>query len=76
MVYYDAERHAAQTPPPVCPKCGSHRTKVVGRSDDGKTVTVRCGSCGEGSRINIGDLGTRSSDPAVVESADADFLGS
>ena len=34
-------------PPPTCPKCGSHRTEVVGRSDDGRTLTVRCNSCGE-----------------------------
>ena len=31
--------------PPTCPKCGSHRTQVVGRSND--DFTVRCGDCAE-----------------------------
>jgi len=53
MVHYNPEWHAAQVPPPVCPKCGSHRTQVVGRSDDGRNVIVRCSSCGERSRIEV-----------------------
>jgi uncharacterized Zn finger protein len=47
MVHYNPERSAAQTPPPVCPKCGSHRTQVVGISDDGREIHVRCNACGE-----------------------------
>ncbi len=43
--------HAAQTLPPVCPKCGSHRTVIVGRSDDGGTIVLRCNTCGERSEI-------------------------
>jgi hypothetical protein len=53
MVHYNPEWHAAQIPPPVCPKCGSHRTQVVGRSDDGRTVILRCSSCGERTRVEI-----------------------
>jgi transcription elongation factor Elf1 len=54
MVHYDPDRrHAAQTPPPTCPKCGSHRTEVVDRAEDGRTVTVRCNSCGERSTVLI-----------------------
>ena len=48
MVHYrPSGRYGIQTPPPTCPKCGSHRTEVVGRSDDGRTLTVRCNGCGE-----------------------------
>jgi len=55
MVYYGHRFQAAQLPPPVCPKCGSHRTQVVGRSHDAKTVIVRCSSCGERSSIAMED---------------------
>src|SRR3989442_15704881 len=46
MVQYpDPQRAAAQTAPPTCPKCGSHRTEVAVCSDDGRAVTVRCNDC-------------------------------
>ena len=52
MVHYDPDTlKLAQIPPPVCPRCGSHRTEIVGTSDDGRTMTVRCNACGERSRI-------------------------
>jgi len=50
MVHYDKPKHGTQVPP-ICPKCGSHRTQVVGRSNDGKTLTLRCGECGERSVV-------------------------
>jgi len=53
MVHYNQPLTAAQTPPPTCPKCGSHRTEVVGRSDNGTTLVVRCNACGERSRVNV-----------------------
>jgi uncharacterized Zn finger protein len=53
MVHYNPEWHAVQPLPPVCPKCGSHRTQVVGRSDDGRTVILRCSSCGERASVEI-----------------------
>lgn len=54
MVHYDHDpKHAAQTPPQICPKCGSHRTEVVGHSDDGRTITLRCNSCGERSNVLV-----------------------
>jgi uncharacterized Zn finger protein len=31
--------------PPVCPKCGSHRTEVIGKTDANKNI-VRCNACG------------------------------
>ncbi len=57
MVHYGHDRHAAQLPPPICPKCGSHRTQVVGRSNDAKSVVLRCNACGERSTVAYSDLG-------------------
>jgi len=31
--------------PPVCPKCGSHRTEVIGKTEADKNI-VRCNVCG------------------------------
>jgi hypothetical protein len=67
MVYYGHRFQAAQLPPPVCPKCGSHRTQVVGRSDDAKTVILRCSSCGERSSVVLED---DSDTQAALASAD------
>jgi transcription elongation factor Elf1 len=55
MVHYDpnVSRHAAQPPAPTCPKCGSHRTEVVDRTHDGRSVTVRCNACGARSAVLI-----------------------
>jgi uncharacterized Zn finger protein len=41
--------------PNVCPKCGSHRTQVVGMTDDPNRVKVRCGACGAISTVNKQD---------------------
>jgi hypothetical protein len=40
-----------QNPPPICPKCGNHRTEIVGVSSDRLTVVIRCNVCGERSEI-------------------------
>jgi hypothetical protein len=53
MVHYDPPLLAVQIPPPTCPKCGSHRTEIVGRSDNGATLVLRCNTCRERSRITI-----------------------
>jgi uncharacterized Zn finger protein len=42
-------------PPPICPKCGSHRTEVVGRSDDAARIVIRCNNCGERSTVPVSD---------------------
>ena len=55
MVHYGHDCHSVQPLPPSCPKCGSHRTQVVGRSDDSRTVMVRCSACGESSRVVVGE---------------------
>ncbi len=52
MVHY-VPHAVAQTPPPICPKCGSHRTEIVGRSNDGQTMTLRCNICGERSVVSL-----------------------
>ena len=68
MVYYGQRLLAPQSPPPVCPKCGSHRTQVVGRSGDARTVIVRCSACGERSSIAINDDGDKTTvDEALLE---------
>ena len=52
--YFNANaRFAAQAPPPLCPKCGNHRTEIVGRSADEKTVIIRCAVCGERSEVPV-----------------------
>jgi transposase-like protein len=51
MVHYDdPELFAVPQPPHICPKCGSHRTEVVGISDRGEVV-LRCNACGERSTV-------------------------
>jgi uncharacterized Zn finger protein len=66
MVHYNPPLTAAQTPPPTCPKCGSHRTEVVGRSDNGETLTLRCNACGERSQVKRRDAAPAAAAPAVA----------
>ena len=52
MVHYDLNRRAAaQDPPPRCPKCGSHKTEIVGISQDMKMTYLRCAACGVRSEV-------------------------
>ena len=52
MVNYDPNQRAvAQYPPARCPKCGSHKTEIVGMSQDLKTTYLRCATCGERSEV-------------------------
>jgi len=53
MVHYDPSLKLAQTPPPTCPTCGSHRTEIVGRSDNGKAIVLRCNACGSHNRVVV-----------------------
>jgi hypothetical protein len=50
MVLYNPDS-LMQHPPPRCPKCGSHRSEIVGFSNDRQTVVIRCNACGERSKI-------------------------
>jgi uncharacterized Zn finger protein len=68
MVHYDPPRFAAQPHPPICPKCGSHRTEIVGRATDGQSFVLRCNACGERSRISVAD-DTREELPLPAASA-------
>ena len=75
MVHYDPETlKLAQTPPPVCPRCGSHRTEIVGLSDDGRTMTVRCNACGERSRIETAGDATAARTAACIDADGSDEL--
>jgi transcription elongation factor Elf1 len=51
MVHYNPKRQAAQTPAPRCPKCGSHRTEIIGMSENLKMIHVRCAECGARSEV-------------------------
>jgi transcription elongation factor Elf1 len=52
MVHYSPEQRAvAQHPPPRCPKCGSHKTEIVGMSQDMKIAYLRCVACGVRSEL-------------------------
>lgn len=55
MVHYGRDPLPQHLPPPVCPKCGSHRTQVIGRLEDGRTLIVRCNACGSHSTVVIDD---------------------
>lgn len=52
----DGQELAPRPPGPyVCPKCGSHRTRVIGMTDDPNLVKLRCGACGAISTVNKQD---------------------
>jgi transcription elongation factor Elf1 len=51
MVHHSSILIAAQRPAPRCPKCGSHRTEIVGMSQDQKIVHLRCAECGAMSQV-------------------------
>jgi len=53
MVHCGSKTVSPQTRPPSCPKCGSHRTEIIGRTNDGDVVIVRCHACGERSRVDL-----------------------
>jgi hypothetical protein len=51
MVHYGQSDETKPAPPPLCTKCGSHRTQVIGRLEDGKTLIIRCNACGAHSTV-------------------------
>jgi hypothetical protein len=50
MVHYGHPEPKPQ-PPQLCTKCGSHRTQIIGRLEDGKTLIIRCNACGAHSTV-------------------------
>jgi tRNA(Ile2) C34 agmatinyltransferase TiaS len=66
MVHYNPPLKTAQTPPPICPKCGSHRTEIVGRSSTGETLVLRCHACGERSRVSSTNTVTAPADSSAA----------
>ncbi len=70
MVYYmtDGPNNFRRPPvPPVCPKCGSHRTQIVGVHKDASTINIRCGHCGEVSTVPAPAADTKSKAGAPAE---------
>jgi translation initiation factor 2 beta subunit (eIF-2beta)/eIF-5 len=51
MVYYgQPPQPKSPQPPQLCTKCGSHRTQIIGRLEDGKLI-IRCNACGAHSTV-------------------------
>jgi hypothetical protein len=57
MADYDLGAVTVKPPPPLCPKCGSHRTEIVGQSPDGRVLIIRCNACGERSEVDTRTMG-------------------
>jgi uncharacterized Zn finger protein len=57
MVHFASKIEAVQRPvvPPVCPKCGNHRTEIIGKGDDPTKRTVRCNACGAISTVPVSE---------------------
>jgi len=56
MVHHNADqRQIPLYASPFCPKCGSLRTEIVGKSQDLKTTFLRCGACGARSELHQRD---------------------
>jgi hypothetical protein len=51
MVHYGSHQSERRPVPLLCPKCGSHRTAVVGKSADEQHIAIRCSACGARSEI-------------------------
>jgi hypothetical protein len=46
MAQHTGPRRAGQSPPPVCPQCGNHRTEVVDTTESPRRMMIRCNACG------------------------------
>ena len=68
MVHYGRPEQPKPSPPQRCTKCGSHRTQVIGRLEDGKTLIVRCNACGAHSTVG-------GSAPGRLSHLDIDHFG-
>lgn len=57
MVHFSSKLEVLYRPtaPPVCPKCGSHRTEIIGKVDDPTQRTVRCNACGAISTVPVSE---------------------
>lgn len=51
MVHYGRPESPKSPPPQICDKCGSSRTQIIGRLEDGKTLIMRCNACGAHSTV-------------------------
>ncbi len=57
MVHFTPKVEALKYPltPPVCPKCGSHRTEIIGTHEDTTKQTLRCNACGAISQVPVNE---------------------
>jgi len=57
MVHFVSATENTKRPPAphVCPKCGSHRTEIIGRTEDPTKRTVRCNACGAISTVPVSE---------------------
>ena len=66
MVHYDASPDRLPVQVTLCPKCGSHRTEVVGKSQDAEVVVIRCNVCGELSEVANPAQGAAAAAPDIA----------
>jgi len=55
MVHFTSSLDQIHRPPApqVCPKCGSHRTQIIGKTEDPLKRTLRCNACGVISNVPV-----------------------
>jgi hypothetical protein len=68
MVHYGSDQEPLP-PVPLCPKCGSSQTEIVGRLEDGRTLIFRCNVCGAHSTIVSPAADGPSTDSLFMETA-------
>jgi len=69
MVHYDTA--AVRQTPVLCPKCGSHRTEIVGTSIDESIIVIRCNACGARTEIPNPDRDEEAAAAAHMFAAEA-----
>jgi hypothetical protein len=70
----DSTSRPPHNPPSVCPKCGSHRTDVVGMSAH-ETWVIRCTVCGERSTVRHAPIEAAADDQVEAELAVMQTIG-
>jgi hypothetical protein len=69
MVQHHLEHSIRAVPaqPKGCPQCGSHRAEIVGRSESGTIVALRCNHCGTRSQVANADVHAGALDDVTAE---------
>jgi uncharacterized Zn finger protein len=67
MVHFSAQVGAPLfRTPPVCPKCGSHRTEIIGERDLPPKRVLRCNTCGAISTVSHEDAAVVTGAPSAA----------